>query len=192
MASLTALVTGLASSVERATVGSSAVARDVAKLSARIALHGLGLAISGKVVGATALVAGSRTGTATETTSAAVATSESTAGDRTATAHGGTDGVGASTLHVCQSDALYRLVRETYGKVTGLAAVVAAAAGAGAAQAEGRAVSLDVAQTLAVVALLSLGGTGQGAAVGLVACRILVYVDGGQRWKEAVPGCLQL
>lgn len=56
-----------------------------------------------------------------------------------------------------------------YSKVTGLAAVVAAAAGASAAQTESRAVSLDVAQTLAVVALLSLGGTGERAAVGFVA-----------------------
>jgi hypothetical protein len=53
--------------------------------------------------------------------------------------------------------------------VTGLAAAVAAAAGASAAQAESRAVSLDVAKTLAVVALLGLGSTGQRAAVGLVA-----------------------
>lgn len=59
---------------------------------------------------------------------------------------------------------------EAYGKVTGLAAVVAAAAGAGATQAEGRAVSLNVAKALAVVALLGLGGTGKRAAVGLVAC----------------------
>jgi hypothetical protein len=41
----------------------------------------------------------------------------------------------------------------TYGKVTGLAAVVAAAVGT-AVQAQGRAVSLDVTETLAVVALL--------------------------------------
>lgn len=53
--------------------------------------------------------------------------------------------------------------------MAGLAAVVAAAAGAGSAQAKGRAVSLDMAKTLAVVALLGLGGARQGAAVGLVA-----------------------
>jgi hypothetical protein len=53
--------------------------------------------------------------------------------------------------------------------VAGLATVVAATAGASTAQAEGRAVSLDVAKTLAVVALLSLGGAGKRAAVGLMA-----------------------
>lgn len=57
----------------------------------------------------------------------------------------------------------------TYSKVTGLAAVVAASTGAGTAQAEGRAVSLNMTKTLAVVALLSFGGTGERAAVGLVA-----------------------
>lgn len=103
VASLSALVAGLASSVKRTSVRSSAVTRDVAKLSARVALHSLGLAISGKVVGTTALVASSGTGSTTETTSA-VATGESTTGHGAATAHGGTDGVGASTLYVCQSD----------------------------------------------------------------------------------------
>jgi hypothetical protein len=61
----------------------------------------------------------------------------------------------------------------TYSKVTRLATVVAAAAGASAAQAEGRAVSLDVTKTLAVVALLGLGGSGKRASVGLVAfCKL--------------------
>lgn len=54
--------------------------------------------------------------------------------------------------------------------MTGLAAVVAATVGgAGTGQAEGRAVSLDVAEALAVVALLGVGRTGQRALVGLVA-----------------------
>ena len=57
----------------------------------------------------------------------------------------------------------------TYSKVTGLATVVATTAGTGAAQAEGRAVGLDVAKTLAVVALLGLSGSGKRTSVGLVA-----------------------
>ena len=82
---------------------------------------------------------------------------------------------------------------QTYSKMARLAAVVAATAGSSAAQAKGRAISLDVTQTLAVVALLSLGGTGQGAAVGLMACcGILVYVDGGQWQEKAIPGCLPI
>lgn len=44
------------------------------------------------------------------------------------------------------------LTRPTYSKMTGLAAVVATAVGT--VQAQGRAVSLDVAEALAVVALL--------------------------------------
>lgn len=48
----------------------------------------------------------------------------------------------------------YKLAESTYGKVTGLAARVAAAVGSTTANAEGRAVSLNVAEALAVVALL--------------------------------------
>lgn len=46
--------------------------------------------------------------------------------------------------------------------------VVASAAGGITTQTKSRAVSLDVAKTLAVVALLSLGGAGKRASVGLV------------------------
>lgn len=166
---LAALVAGLASSVKRATVGSSAVSGDVAELAAGVALHGLSLAVTGKVVGATALVASSGTGAASETTTA-VTTGEA------ATAHGGTTAksrtnrVRAGALSIrCQYMELREMAIRAYSKVTGLAAVVAAAAGASTAQAESRAVSLDVAQTLAVVALLSLSGTGKRAAIGLVA-----------------------
>jgi hypothetical protein len=53
----------------------------------------------------------------------------------------------------------------TYSQMAGLSAVIAATAGAGAAQAESRAVRLNVAKTLAVVALLGLSGPGKGAAV---------------------------
>lgn len=60
-----------------------------------------------------------------------------------------------------------------YSKMAGLATVVATAAGTSTAQAEGRAVSLNVAETLAVVALLGLGGSGKRASVGLVALQTL-------------------
>ena len=53
--------------------------------------------------------------------------------------------------------------------MTGLAAIVAASAGASAAQAQSRAVSLNVAKTLAVVALLGLSGARKRAAIGLMA-----------------------
>lgn len=94
---LTALVAGLASSVEGATVGSGAVTRDVAKLAASIALHGLSLAVSRKVVGTTALVAGSRTGATGEGT-AAVATVSATGNRGAASAHVDAGGVGARAL----------------------------------------------------------------------------------------------
>ena len=93
---LAALVAGLAGSVQGATIGGGAVARDVAELAAGIALHGLSLAVAGKVVGTTALVAGSRA-RATE-----AATPEATG--VAAAAHGGSTAhranrVGASALY---------------------------------------------------------------------------------------------
>jgi len=157
VSSLTALVAGLSSGVERATIGSSAVSRDVAELAAGVALHSLSLAVTSKVVGTTTLVASGRARTTGKTTSA-VATGEATTTHGSTTAHSRTNGVGAGA-----------------SKVTGLATVVAAAAGASAAQAEGRAVSLDVTKTLAVVALLGLSGSGKRASVGLVA-RLLAVV----------------
>lgn len=54
---LRALVAHLAGGAQRAAVGGGAVARDVAQLTTGIALHGLSLAVTGKVVGTAALVA---------------------------------------------------------------------------------------------------------------------------------------
>lgn len=68
MASLGTLVADLAGGAERAAVGGSAVARDVAELTAGVALHSLSLAVTGEVVGATTLVAGSGTRVALEAT----------------------------------------------------------------------------------------------------------------------------
>jgi hypothetical protein len=150
VASLTTAVASLASSVERAAVGSSAVAGDVAEFAAGVALHGLSLAITGKVVRATALVAGSRTRTASE-----AATREASVA---ATAHRG------SAAHGTRANG----VGTSASKMTRLAAVIAATTCGVTAQAEGRAVSLDVAKTLAVVALLSLGGARERAAIRLV------------------------
>jgi hypothetical protein len=158
VASLSALVASLASRVERAAVGSSAVARDVAQLTTRVALHGLSLTVASKVVGAAALVAGGWTRTASETATA-IASDEAAATHGHATAHGA-NRVGASA-----------------SKMAWLAAVVAATAGSGATQTKGRAVSLDMAKTLAVVALLGLSGTRQRAAVGLVAWLLAVVAE---------------
>ena len=149
MTSLAAAVAGLASGVEGPAVGSRAIAGDVTKLSAGVALHGLGLAVARKVVGPTALVAGGRTTTSKSTPEAAGR--ESTTGSASAAAHSSA-GVGAVA---CQ--------------MAGEAARVASSAGTGAAQAEGWAIGLDVTKTLAVVALLSLGGARVRASVRLVA-----------------------
>jgi hypothetical protein len=95
MPSLSALVAGLAGCVEWASVGSGAVAGDVAELAASVALHGLGLTVSSEVVGATALIAGGGTGTASvPTTSIAICASA----DGASATHANTSRVGASSL----------------------------------------------------------------------------------------------
>ena len=105
------------------------------ELAARIALHGLSLAIAGEVVGSTALVAGGRARAASEatpkTTSSLVSAARGSAG---------------TTAHSWVGAVAGEMARE--------AAAVAASAGAGAAQAQRRAVSLHVSKTLAMIALL--------------------------------------
>jgi len=148
VARLAASVAGLAGSVERAAVGSSAVARDVTKLAAGVALHSLSLAVASKVVGSAALVAGGRA-----TTSKATPEATAISATRGTTAAHGT---GAR-------------VRAVAGQVSGKTARVASSARASSAQAQSWAVSLDMAKALAVVALLGLGSARVGASVGLVA-----------------------
>lgn len=68
VAGLRALVADLAGRAQRTTIGSGAVTGDVTQLSTGIALHSLSLAITGEVVGTTALVAAGSTREATEST----------------------------------------------------------------------------------------------------------------------------
>lgn len=152
MTSLAAAVASLAGSVERATVGSSALARDVAKLAASITLHGLSLAITSKVVGTTALVAGSRTRATKETTTEATTRTRSTA-TKTSSSTGS---------------------RASAGKVAGHATGVAAAVST-TVQTKGRAVSLHMSEALAVVTLFGLGGARKRAVVRLMT-RLLAVV----------------
>lgn len=101
------------------------------ELAAGVAFHGLSLAIAGKVVGSTALVAGGRASAASETAPEA---SIAATGSTSTTAH---SWVGAVA-----------------GKMAGEAAAVAASACTGSAQTQSRAVGLDVSEALAMVALL--------------------------------------
>lgn len=150
VAGLGALVADLAGGAERTTVGGGAVAGDVAKLATGIALHGLGLAVTGEVVRTTALVAGGSARVATKASAEALVPTTRTG----ATTCAGGRGVGAVALLFDQSWPSTTVTESTYSKVAGLAAVVAAAIGT--VQAQGGAVSLDVAEALAVVALLGL------------------------------------
>lgn len=149
--SLAASVASLAGSVERAAVGSSAITGDVSELATSIALHGLSLAVTGKVVGSTTLVAGSRARAASEAApETTVATTRSS------------------------STAAHSWVGAVASKMASKTAAVAASACASSTQAEGWAVSLDVPETLAVIALLGLGGARMWASVGLVSWLLAV------------------
>lgn len=111
------------------------------------------------MVGSAALVASGRSGTASEPASRkpSGSASEAAATDWRATAHVGTSWVGARS-----------------SQVAGLAAVVAASTGSGAAQAQGRAVGLNVPEALAVIALFGLSGARQRALVRLVSWLLAV------------------
>jgi hypothetical protein len=104
------------------------------ELATGVAFHGLSLAVAGKVVRSTALVAGGRASAAGEATSEASAAAEA--------ATGGT------------STATHSWVGAVAGKVASETTAITASASTGSAQAQSRAVSLDVSEALAVVALL--------------------------------------
>lgn len=89
MAGLSAAVAGLASGIEWAAVRSLAVAGDVAKFAAGVALLSLGLAVTSEVVRATTLVAGSG---AVATSEAAAEAAVATTRSASTTANRGTSG----------------------------------------------------------------------------------------------------
>jgi hypothetical protein len=147
VADLTAAVACLAAIVERATVWSGAVARDVTELAAGVALHGLSLAIASVVVRSTTLVAGrgARNTGISPAEAAAVAATRSTS----ATAGTAVRAVALPKLvHVLH---VFR-VPYAYGKVANLVAGIATTARS-TIQAQCWAISLDMAKALAVVAL---------------------------------------
>lgn len=156
--SLAAAVAGLSSGVKRAAVRGCAVAGNVTQLAAGVTLHGLGLAIASEMVGSAALVAGGRASAASK--AAPEASSKATA----------TRGSASSTTS-------HSWVRAVAGQMAGQTTAVAASAGASSAQAQSRAVSLDVAESLAVVALLGLSGARVRAAIRLVAGLLAVVAE---------------
>ncbi|KAH9885717.1 hypothetical protein F4778DRAFT_501364 [Xylariomycetidae sp. FL2044] len=153
MTSFTTLVASFTGRVQRAAVGCSTIPRNVAEFTTGVAFHGLGLTVSGKVVWTTTLVACSRSGSASESSSSEATSIAAPCHGRPTAAHG---------------DGSTRRVRARTSKVARLTAVVATTVASGTTQPKSRAVGLDVAETLAVVALLGLRGTWQRALVGLV------------------------
>lgn len=84
VAGLVASVASFASRVKRASTWRSALFGDVTKLATGVALHGLCLAVTGKVVGATTLVA-SRSTACLESAASAEASLEATSADGSST-----------------------------------------------------------------------------------------------------------
>jgi len=132
MTSFAALIASLASSVKRSTVGSSAVARDVAELAACITFHSLSLAVTSEVVRSTALVARSGAGSTSKSTTGNESSSISTTSDTNTTA-GARDWPWASWGWARAS------------QMTWLTTVVATSAGSSSAETQSWAVSLNVA-----------------------------------------------
>ncbi len=123
MSGLTALVAGLASGAEWSSVWRGAVAADVAELAAGEALQSLSLAVSGKVVALTALVAGGWAWSSLESTAWGKSSLESSAWSESTT----TDSRWSSAVA---------------GKMSLETARIAASGGSG--EAESWAISLDV------------------------------------------------
>lgn len=155
MASLATLVASLASSVERTTVRGSAISGDVTELAASVALHSLSLAISGEVVRSTALVTSSRTWSTNKSSARSESATESTTGTTKTT---------ASAWNRTRTSWAWARTSQ----MSGLSAVIASTTGTSTAQSKSWAIGLNVSQTLAVVALLSLGSSWQRASVGFV------------------------
>ena len=95
VASLSTLVADFTGRAERASIGSSAVTGDMTELATGIALHSLSLAVTGKVVWTTALVAGGSTRVAAKAAAEALETSTRTT---SATTSAGGSGIRAVTL----------------------------------------------------------------------------------------------
>lgn len=142
---LVASVAGFTRSIERATPGCSALLANMPEFAASIALHGLRLAVTSKVVGPTALVASSRPAGLEPT--AGKSTLESATANGSATAN--TDGPWALTVALpcvsgLQENHTADLLNLTYSQVTRLVAVVATIR-PGTAQPKSRAICLNMA-----------------------------------------------
>lgn len=146
------------------------------KLATGIAFHRLSLTVAGKVVGATALVASGRARAASEASPEA---SIAAAGAASSTAQATSSGV-----------------RAIAGQMASQAAAVATSARASSAQAQSRAVRLDVAEALAVVALLRWGTVSRAfterKTLDFGAWYVLSVVRGWGHPFDSWPGCLPI
>jgi len=162
MAGGSTLVARLAGSVEWTAIRCSAVTGDVAEFTTRITLHCLGLAVSSIVIGSAALVAccSPVCGNAIKSSSATTATASRW-----------------SSTHVWS--------RTIASQVTDLTARIATTASRTTADAQGRTITLYVANSLTVVALFCLGCARSRALIGLMAWLLAVVA-------QSFGGCANL
>lgn len=153
MSSLAALVACLPSGVERATVWSSAITRNVSEFSASITFLGLCLAISSKVVWTAALITCSRARSTSKSASRSKSTTEPTSRS-TKTASSTWDRAWTSWAWARTSQMPWLSARIT--------------SRASARESQSRAVGLNMSHSRARIALLRFTRTWQGAAVRLM------------------------
>lgn len=176
MSGLATLVASFTGRIERASVGSGAIPRNVSlwssvkvfilshlvqatyELATCVTFHCLSLTVTSVVIWPTALVTSGRTRSTSESTTESTSVPSTRDESSTASTYWpATKCIWATPLQTTISSLCvsYWMTRSsTYSKMTGLAASVATSAGTGSTYAQGRAVSLNMAKALAVVTLL--------------------------------------
>lgn len=157
MASLATPIAGLSSSTQRAAIRGIAVATNMTELTTGIALHCLSLAVSGKMIGTSTLIAGSR-----------ACPTETTATEGRATKATTSDGTSAS-------NPAQNIGRTVPCKMAHITARVATTTVDSTRQPQSRTISLNMAQALAMITLLALRCPRMRARVRLVT-RLLAVV----------------
>ena len=204
--SLAAPVASLPSCAQRTTIGRSAIPADVAQLPASVAFHGLSLAVSSVMVRPAALVASGRPHAAEPapsepTANADADTNADAVSSATDTARSPTKCVSGRAIPSLPPAAaarpasqlflpsplflLFIRVRRGSYQMAGITAIVAPGTSSCSGESQRGAIGLDVAESLAVVALLGIRGPRLRAHVRLVTCRIRKQICSNQLGRRS-------
>jgi len=169
VSSLAAPVASLPSRAQRTTIGRSAVPADVAQLPASVALHSLSLTVPGVMVWPAALVASGRPSTA-----------EPAPSEPTADADADADAVSSTADTTCSPTKCVSS-RAIPSQMAGITAAVAPSTSSCSGESQGGTISLNVAESLAVIALLGIRGPRLWAHVRLVTRLFAVVAEAFRR-----------